>query len=184
MAVSRGIGKFIVSIIGIIVLLTAVVVIASVLGTNAPIKPLIYKNIDLRNAKDPVERADLITTIDDLVVQANSEEVREQWDRMLDCLKTACPDEAFLDMSLVVISVFEEDIPESSLLINVIATAKYWDNTDNLLQFSKALSLANAQVEEIESRKAEKMWDEIVECNNTCAEKNDLYFDLIRIIVQ
>ena len=184
MAISRGVSTVIFSIIGIVIIVAAVVLIASILGSDAPIKPLIYKTAELRKATDPLERSDLITDIDDLVEQSENSEILEQWDRMLDCLKTSCPDEAFLDMALVTVAVFEAEIPESALLINIIATAKYWDDPEHLLDFSKALSIANEQVETLKSRKAVKIWDEIIECNGTCPEMNDLYFELIITIVQ
>ncbi len=184
MTVSRGIGSIVVSVIGILIILAAVVVIAKVMGSDAPYRPIIYKTIELRKAASPVEKANLITNIDDLVVQADSVEVKDQWDRMMQCLATACPDEAYLDMVLVTVAAFEQDIPESAVLINVIATAKYWGDPNHLLDFSKALSIANDQIESLDNRKAEKVWEQIVECNGVCPEKNDLYFDLIGIIVQ
>jgi len=184
MAVSRGVGGIIASVVGIIIILAAVLVIAKVMGSDAPIKPLIYKSIELRDATDPLNKADLITSLDNLVVQAKNDEVTNQWDRMMQCLATSCPDEAFLDMVLVTVAAFEMDIPESAVLINIIATAKYWNDSEHLLDFSKALSIANEQVDDLESRKARKIWDDIVECKGTCPEKNDLYFDLIKNIVQ
>jgi hypothetical protein len=184
MTVSRGIGSTILSVVGILVLLGAVVVVAMFMGNNAPIRPLIHKTIELRDASDPVDRADLITTIDDLAAQSGSDAIKDQWDRMLQCLATACPDVAYFDLILVTVANFEEDIPESALLINIVATAKYWGDSENLLEFSKALSIANEQIDDLDSRKANKLWGEIVDCNGVCPEKNDLYFDLIRTIVQ
>jgi hypothetical protein len=119
-----------------------------------------------------------------LVADVNSKEVKDQWDRMMQCLSTSCPDEAYLDMVLVTVANFEGDIPQSDVLINVIATNKYWGNAEHLLEFSKALSMANEQVQLLDNRKADKLWEQIVECNNACPEKNNLYFDLIRTIVQ
>lgn len=184
MAVQRGFGTVIFSIIGIVIVVLAVFVILKVVRSEPPVVPLIYKSIDLRHAENPVDRANLITNIDDLVVDLNSKEVKDQWDRMMQCLSTSCPDEAYLDMVLVIVANFEADIPKSDVLINVIATNKYWGNNEHLLEFSKALSMANEQVQLLDDRKAEKLWEQIVECNNSCAEKNNLYFDLIRTIVQ
>ena len=87
-------------------------------------------------------------------------------------------------MVLVVISAFEAEIPESDVLVNVIATSKYWDDGDNILEFSKALTLSNEQIEELDNRKAEGIWQDIVDCNNECSERNDLYFDLIKTIMK
>lgn len=184
MTVQRGYSSVIFSIVGIFVVVVVAIVIANVLSSNAPVQPLIYKSIALRGAVDPVDRANLISDIDDLVVQADSEDVSEQWDRMMQCLSSACPDEAYLDIVLVVVASFESDIPQSALLVNVIATAKYWGDGEHLLDFSKALSIANQQVDELDDKKISKSWESIVECNNVCAEKNDLYFEFIELVVQ
>ena len=184
MAVQRGISTVIFAIIGIIIIVLAVVVILMVVKSEPPVKPLIYKTIELRGAVDPVDKANLISALDDLVAQSKNTDVKDQWDRMMQCLSSTCPDEAFLDMVLVNVAAFEQDIPESALLINVIATSKYWGNADHLLEFSKALSMANEQVQLLDDRKVEKLWQQIVECNNVCPEKNASYFELIKTIVQ
>ncbi len=184
MAISRGVSTVIFSIIGIVIIVVAVVVIASVLRGEPPAKPLIYKTVELRKASDSLERAELIADIDDLVAESENDEIAEQWGKMMKCLKTSCPDEAYLDMVLVTVAGFENEIPESALLINIIATAKYWDDPEHLLDFSKALSIANEQIDAIDDRKSVKIWDEIVECNGACPEMNDLYFEIILTIVQ
>ncbi|GEM_PF-2015497 len=184
MAVQRGFGTIIFSIIGIVIVVLAVFVILKIVRSEPPVVPLIYKSIDLRQAENPVDRADLITNIDDLVVDLDNKEVKDQWDRMMQCLSTSCPDEAYLDMVLVAVANFEGDVPHSDVLINVIATNKYWGNDEHLLEFSKALSMANEQVLLLDNRKAEKLWEQIVECNDACSEKNGLYFDFIRAVVQ
>ncbi len=184
MAVQRGFSSVIFAILGIVIVVVAVAVIASVLSSEPPVKQLIYKSIELRKAVEPVERANLISALDDLVAEADNQEIKDQWDRMMQCLSTACPDEAFLDMALVTVAQFEDDIPESAVLINIIATAKYWGDAEHLLDFSKAMSMANEQIEAVKDRKVEKLWQQVVECNNVCPEKNDLYFDLIGTIVQ
>lgn len=184
MSLSKGVGSAIAGIAGIVVLVVVVVILMNVLSSEPPVDELIVKSIDLRNAESPVDRADLITEIDDLVAAAKDEDVREQWERMLDCLRTSCPDEAYLDMTLVTVSSFENEVERSALLINVIATAKYWGREDQMLDFSKALSTANDQVEELGDRSVEKSWDAVVECNGECPEMFDLYFDLVKNVVQ
>jgi len=184
MAVQRGVGSVVASIVGIVIIVLAVVAVVNIMSGSPPARDLIYKSIDLRSASDPVDKADLISTIDDLVAQADSGEIKDQWDRMMKCLSSSCPDEAYLDMVLVTVAAFEDDIPESALLINIIATSKYWGDAERLLDFSKAMSMADEQIQLIENRKAEKLWEDIVECNNACPEKNGLYFELVKAIVQ
>ncbi len=184
MTVARGIGSILLSALGIIVFLSAVVLGFKILGSNAPINPIISDTIDLRNAEDPVRKAQLITELDDLVQQAENEDVSEQWSRMTSCLATSCPDEAYFDMILVTVAVYENKIPQSALLINLIATNKYWGDPEQVIEFSKAMSTADEQVNELDSRNAAKIWSEIVACNAVCPERNDLFFDLINVIVR
>lgn len=184
MTVSTGYGNIVLAVIGIVIVAVAAVLVVSVFAGDPPAKELILKDIELRNSKDALDRASLVTNLDNLVLDADNDAVTEQWQRMLECLSSACPDEAFLDMALVVTSEFESEFDESALLINVIATAKYWGKPENMLDFSKALSIANDQIEELGLRNAEKTWQDIVECNNECPERNDLYFDLIGSIVK
>jgi len=184
MTVQRGIGTIIFSIIGIIIIFIAVVIILKVVRSEPPVTDIIYKTIDLRKASDPVERADSITALDELVSKSGNEDIKGQWDRMMQCLSSSCPDEAFLDLILVTVASYEKDVQNSALLVNVIATNKYWGNPERLLDFSRALSMANEQVKLLEDRKVEKIWESIVACNNVCPEKNNYYFDLIRAIVQ
>ncbi len=184
MSVSRGVGRVLASVLGIAIVVIAVVIIANILGGTAPVKPLIYKSIELRSAKSPVEKADLITTLNDLVSSSKSDDVRKQWDRVVDCLASGCPDDAFLDIVLVTVAAFESDIPEGAVLINIIATSKYWNDSEHLLEFSKALSMTDEQIQKLGNRKAVKLWEQIVECNGNCSEKNDFYFELIKTVVE
>ncbi len=184
MSVQRGLGSIIASVIGIVIVVVAVVIIINVMSGSPPAKDLIFKSLELRKAQNPVDKADLISSVDDIVAKAKNAEIKDQWDRMTKCLSTNCPDEAYLDMVLVTVTAYESKIKESALLINVIATAKYWGDNEHLLDFSKALSISNEQVKLLDNRKAGKSWEAIVKCNGVCPEKNDLYFDLIADIVQ
>ena len=184
MAVQRGFSSVIFAVLGIVIIVVAVAVIFSLLVGEPPVKGIIYKSIELRKSTEPVERANLIQSLDDLVTEADNQDVKDKWNRMMQCLASSCPDEAYLDMILVTVASFEEEIPESAVLVNIIATAKYWGNPERLLDFSKAMSMANEQIEKLDDRKAVKLWQQVVECNNACPEKYDLYFELIGTIVQ
>jgi len=184
MTVSRGVGSIIAAIAGVLVVVIAVVILIAVLTPNSNPSGLISKTIDLRNAKTPIERANLITFIDDEVAKLGSKDVKEQWDRMLSCLSDVCPDEAFLDLILVTTASFETEISNSATIINVIATVKYWGKPENMLDFSRAMSTANDQIDDSNNRAAKKTWGQILACENTCEDKNDLYFALIRDLAQ
>ncbi|RJQ21405.1 hypothetical protein C4580_02595 [Candidatus Woesearchaeota archaeon] len=183
MTVSRGVGQVVVPVLGILVLVVAIFAAASLLGSDAPIRPIITKGIELRSAESALDKARLISDLDDLVTQADNEDIKEQWDRMTSCLSTSCPDEAYLDLVLVTVAAYEHELPESALLINLIAVGKYWGESERLLEFSRAMSIANDQIEELESKNARKQWQQIIDCNGTCPEKNDLFFTLVQTIV-
>src|SRR3989338_1057649 len=137
MSVARGVGRYVLSALGILLIIVAIVLAASLIASDAPVKPIIYKSIDLLNATDPVKKARLITDLEDLVAQTKNEAVINQWGRMTDCLATACPDDAYLDIVLITLAEYEQEIPESPLLINTIAVSKYWNDPNHLLEFYK-----------------------------------------------
>lgn len=184
MTVSRGVGSVIAAIAGILLIVVTVVILIAVLTPNSNPSGLISKSIELRDAKTPIERANLITSIDDEIANLGNSEISEQWDRMISCLSDVCPDEAFLDLILVTTAEFETEIQNSATIINAIATVKYWGNAENMLDFSRAMSTADSQIEESDNRAVKKVWDEILECENTCDDKNDLYFALIKALAQ
>ena len=184
MPVSRGVGPVLFSIIGIIIVILAIVVAASFLGSSAPIRPIIHQGIELRTAADdPLKKARAITDLDELILATKNNDIKDQWDRMMQCLPTICPDEAYFDLILITVASYEQDIPQSALLINVIAVGKYWGVEENLLEFSKALTIATDQIDELESKSVRKQWQQIIDCNGTCPEKNDLLFSLIQTII-
>jgi hypothetical protein len=184
MAVSRGVGSYILAILGILVVIAAIFVIVKIVGADAPIKPIIQYGIELRNTNDTIKKSELISKLDELIQQADNEDLTEQWQRMTGCLGTTCPDEAYFDLVLVVVSSYETDIPESATIINLIATNKYWGDPEQIVEFSKAMTLADEQIRDLKSRSAEKVWAEIIACNAVCPERNSLFFRLIGTILQ
>lgn len=169
---------------GFLILLFGIIVVAKILGSDAPIKPIILNGIELRNADDPVQKAELVSLLDELVQQAENEDLSDQWYRMTKCLSDGCPDGAYFDLVLATAAIYEEDLPQSPILINLIATNKYWSDPEQVVEFSRAMTLADDQVHELKSRRADSVWSDIVECNAVCDEKNDLFFELIEIIVK
>lgn len=184
MTVERGVVSYAVAVLGILLILAAVVITLSLLEGDVPVKSIISKSIDLRNATDPVKKAKLVTSLDKLIEESKNEELNNQWDRMTECLATRCPDEAYLDLTLITLAEYPAEIPESDLLVNVVAVNKYWNDQEHLLEFSKALSVATDEAGELKSKNARKIWDQIVACNGVCSQKNDLFFEFIRAVVQ
>lgn len=184
MTVARGVGNTLMAIGGLLILLFAIVVLAKVLGSDAPIKPIILHGIELRNTDDAVQKAELVSLLDDLVQQAENDDLSDQWYRMTKCLSDGCPDDAYFDLVLATAAIYEEDLPQSPVLINLIATNKYWGDPEQVVEFSRAMTLADDQIRELKSRRADTVWSDIVECNAVCDERNDLFFELIGIVVE
>lgn len=181
---AKGVGK-IVAVAGIVlIVIIAIIIVSNVAGGDPPVKSIILKTTDLRAASDDsVRRAQLISAIDTLVAKSGDENIDEQWARMTECLGTTCPDDAFFDMVFVSTNDHQADIKNADLILNILVVNRYWD-TEEVVEFSKSLSEVDTQLQELGSRKAKGTWDDIVECNNECAERNDLYFELIRSITE
>ena len=67
-------------------------------------------------------------------------------------------------------------------MINVIAAHRYW-KSDEVIEFSKAVSIADDQIVSLKDKKAQKAWSEILACTD-CSNRNDLFFVLLGEIVQ
>lgn len=184
MSVERGVTNYVLGILGILLIIIAVIISLSVFVKEPSVKPILAKSIELRNATDPVRKAKLITDLDSVISESKNENLVSQWGRMTECLSTRCPDEAYFDLTLITLAQYPEDFPESELLVNVIAVNKYWGDNEHLLEFSKSLSAATDKVSELKSKNAKKIWDQIVACNGVCAQKNDLFFDFIKVVSQ
>ncbi|OYT32886.1 hypothetical protein DRJ22_00490 [Candidatus Woesearchaeota archaeon] len=180
----RGRKRIVLSIIGVIIFFITIIAIASILGSNTPVKPMITTTIKLRTATEPVTKSQLISSLDTYVAQAENPTLTEQWNRVVNCLGEGCPDEAFSDTIFVLCSEYKKDLPHCKLIMNIIATNRFWNNTERVLEFSKAMTTADKTINEIGNRRITKTWDEIIKCNGKCAEKNDLLFKLIDEIIK
>jgi len=184
MAVAKGVGK-IVAIVGIIlIVIIGIIIVSQIAGSDTPVKSIILKTIDLRGAsEDSVKRAQMISSLDTVVSKVDDPNVEEQWGKMTECLATACPDDAYFDMIFVATNDHQTDIKNADLLLNLLVVNRYWDSED-VVEFSKSLSEVDTQIQNLQNRKAKGAWDDIVECNNECDERNNYYFELIRTITE
>ena len=182
MAEKRGKRRFL-TIIGILVIIVLIVVGAKIFGSKAPIKPMILNAIELRQTTEPLKKANMISELDDLVSQADNAHVTEQWEALVECLATGCHDGLYSEFILAIALEYQDKLPHSALIINIISTNRYW-GSESVIEFSRAMTLVDEDIQKLDSRKIEKKWDEIVECNGVCAEKNDLVFDLVGLIMQ
>ncbi|MEK6874764.1 MAG: hypothetical protein AABX52_03380 [Nanoarchaeota archaeon] len=130
---------------------------------------------------DVIKRSTLITQTDDIVRSTDNRKIINQWKSLSACVPTTCPDAEYFNFIITVTE--EENIPHNDLILNLIRTYKYWNSPDDILDFSKALTDVNNEVDTIGSREVTKAWAEIVKCNGKCENVNMLYFDMIKAVV-
>ena len=165
------------------ILLMAGILIYNIIGSKDIARPLIANIAELRNsAGDPVKKAKLVSDIDDLAADS-TEAVQDQWSFMTECLPTGCVDDEFLNMILIVAQEEKDKLLQADSITNVIIAHRFWGGED-VVEFSRALSEANDAIDLIKSKQVRSKWDEIVECNGECPQMNDLFFEIVVLLVQ
>ena len=147
---------------------------------------LLMKILELRDASktDPIKQAELVTEIDDVVSLLDNNPVTDQWETTTLCLADKCTDNDFFDLIITIaLEGDKEGISYGNLIVNLLTANKYW-NTDNVVKFSQAMTSANALITELNDEAITSKWHEIVDCDGGCAEKNELNFEMIKLIVQ
>ena len=82
----RGKRRIIAPVLGIIIFIIIIAAIASILGSNAPVKPIITSTIELRATDEPIKRSQLISNLDSYMAQAANPVLTEQWNKVISCL--------------------------------------------------------------------------------------------------
>lgn len=184
MAMLKGVNKALLISAGILAVLILIVISATFFTSSAPLEPVILNTISLRNVEDNVQRAQLISAIDEQVSDVENAALSEQWAKVTRCLGSGCPDSAFFDTIFVATSEYPSSIPNSDLIMNVLFVNRYWGDEERIVEFSKSMTAIDSALPELDNRKAERAWSKVVECNNECEEKNDLYFEMIHSLIQ
>lgn len=145
---------------------------------------LIKKILELRQAQDLLKKSELIIEIDFMVVSLNNNPITGQWETISLCLAETCTDNDFFDMIITVTLEGDEiGLSYSNLIVNFLTANKYW-NTGNILKFSKAITVTNNLVIELNDEIITSKWHEIIECGGSCTNKNELNFEMIKSIVR
>lgn len=161
---------------------SVIVLVSSLLSSESPYAKIIVNVIELRNLKDDsIGVAKLVSTTDRLV-SGTGDELKMYWSRLTECLSAGCDDDIFFDV--IVASALEgtDDVPHAKLVMDIVVTNRFW-NSEEVVEFSKALAAADEGITGLRSKLLDKQWEAIITCDGTCAEKNNLFFDLIRIVV-
>jgi len=171
---------------GVIVLLILVIVIAALASlyyfTKVTPGPEIITNvIDLRTEQNTLTKSQLVSRTEDLVLSAKSRVVESEWRVLAECMAAGCEDTDYFNFIQTVVN--EVSVPNGDLITNVIATYKYW-GSDQVVLFSRAMTEVNEGIDALYSRTLSENWKKVVECDSKCENENDLYFELVKGIVE
>jgi len=173
--------KRIVPVLIVLLLLLAVAGLSARFLLGDPGPQIILKIIELRQEDSTLSKADFIATVDDLVQRVNNKEVDLEWSSLTSCLSTSCTNADYFNLVQTV--AYEERIANYPLIINLVLTYKYWGG-EEVVKFSKALTDVDRKMDELNVRVVRDSWKKIVECDGVCPNKAQLYFDLIKEIVE
>jgi len=175
--------KIIASIaVGLVLVLAALFTGVAVISNGNSITGLLASTLELREKQDEqLQKAKLVSDIDELVADLDDADITAQWSTFTECIAVKqCADDDFLDFLITIISAKESKIANAGLIIDVIKTHRYWGNQDYLIEFSKALTSADNGIEAMQAKHITAAWKNIVVCDGSCPEYNDLFFGIIR----
>ena len=164
------------------IFVSVVVLLFSAFSSEPPYKKIILDAIELRNAgNNSVARARLVAELDVLVQNTKRTEIKTHWQRVTECLPE-CEDDTFFD--LIVASAIEgnKKVPQAKLVGDLVVANRFWGAND-VVEFSRALSAADESISLMRSKLLDRQWQAIISCDGKCDEKNNLFFDLIRVVV-
>jgi hypothetical protein len=170
--------------IGTLVLIALVIFIKQVFFASPSPSQLMTDAMVLRTNNDTVEKAALISSIDERVNEMESDAIAAQWSTLADCIAgNLCTQDDYFDFLLMVAVEKRDEVPNSDIIVNIITINRYWGNSEKIIEFSKALSEADSQVEALQLKTLRNKWQEIVYCDGKCAEFHTLFFDFIRLLL-
>ncbi len=148
---------------------------------------LLLKILDLRQSyisSDIIQTAELVTEIDKDIASLDNNPIMDNWETITLILARKIADnDDFLDFILTV--ALEGDkigLAYGDLIVDILTANKYW-STDNTVKFSQSLTSANKAIVGIDNETLSSKWDEIVGCDGSCSDKDNLMFESIRLIV-
>lgn len=154
------------------------------LGSEVSPAQLVMDTITLYSTADVVERASLITAMDSAVNGLENDAILAQWNTLTDCIAgNACSQDDYFDFIMMVSLEKRKEIPNSELIVNVVTANRYWGDPEKIIEFSKALSDANSQIEALQLKTVRNKWQEIVYCDGKCPEFHQSFFEFIRLLL-
>jgi hypothetical protein len=145
---------------------------------------LMIDAMTLRTTNDTVGRAEIITEMDRQVKMIKSNGITAQWASLSACIAAnSCNQDDYFDFLLMIAVEKPKEAPHSEIIVNAITANRYWGNSEKILEFSKALSDANAQVDDLGLKTVRNKWQEIIQCDGKCPRYHDLFFEFVRLLI-
>ena len=176
--------NLLISSIGIFVLICAIILMAWLLKQPDSYVPLILDSIAIRDVgNNSLEKARVIDDMDKNIGRIKEDSILAKWDVLTNCLNDGCPDDDLFDFILAIVIAKSDKILHSKLIADVIVAGRFWGSGE-ILQFSKSVTSANEAIAVLKIKEIDKKWDQIVACDGVCAEKYDLIFDEVKLIIE
>ena len=174
----------VISSLGILIVIVAVVGVAWLLRAPEPYPRLILDAVELRSVgNNSLAKAKIIDDIDKNMERVKDSIISDEWDKLTSCIDAGCSDDSLLDFILAVVITMPAKVPHARLVADVVVAGRFWGSAD-VLKFSKAVTAANDAIAVLNAKSVDKKWDEIVACDGKCSEKNSLVFDEVKLIVE
>lgn len=176
--------NLVISSIGILILVAGIITVAWLLRATDPYAPLILDTVAIRTVgNNTLSKAKIIDDMDKNIENVKENDVLDKWDMLTNCLNEGCPDDDLLDFIVAIVISRPDKVPNAKLVADVIVAVRFWGSTE-VLKFAKAANSANEAVAAMNFKDVDKKWEQIVACDGKCAEKNDLLFEEIKLIVE
>jgi hypothetical protein len=175
----------VIGVIGAMILLAVIIAFFSLFSSSATIQPLILNTITLRNhADDSIIRAEAITELNSLVDRLDSSGINEGWRAMASCIPQGCSDDDYMNFIAYGVNDHGNDLAHGEVIKELIKVHRFWGDETNVIVFSQSLTNTNNLVNSMHVSTALNLWNDLVVCNGECAEFDDLFFEIIEVIVQ
>ncbi|MBW2968974.1 hypothetical protein KY304_01635 [Candidatus Woesearchaeota archaeon] len=177
--------NLVIGVIGAMILIAMIFALVSLMSDRSSIQNLIHSTIKLRdNIEDPVVRAKAITDINSLVQELDNSGINEGWRAMAVCIPEGCSDDEYMNFIISAINEYPKDIEHGYIVKEIIKVHRFWGDSANVIEFSESLTESNKLITELHSSKAANLWNDIVSCNGECEEFDNLFFEMIGVIVE
>lgn len=145
------------------------------------IEEVVLNTLELRSStKGLVEKSRLITQTNEIVDTMHNNAVEFAWQNLSGCLSTRCDDVQYLGFIEAVAK--ETSLKDKNMILNVVRLRNSWGAGD-LIKFSKAVTDIDKELKS-SPQELYKKWQEVIACDGKCSDMNNLFFDMIGIVLK